>query len=171
MATDSVANNDNISRVLDKIKLLERIFKNGYEEKKMKTLIGELIEKQTNSNNILFDAIESIEFTKIQELALILFKYKFVNILFDNTENGENSLHLSVKSKKTKLIKFFSRIGVDVNQGNSDGNTPLHFAAIEDNFEAVEELIKNQDEKVKKNILKFDTLNDDGYSALQIAAR
>jgi Rel/ankyrin family protein len=171
LAVDSVTNQDNISRVLDKIKLLERIFKNDYEEKKMKFLIWELIEKQTDGDNILFDAIESLDVSKAQELAFILLKYKFINILFDTTERGENCLHLSVKCNKIKLIKFFSRIGVDANKVDSDGNTPLHLAVIENNFEVVEELIKSQVGKVKQSILKFDLLNDHGDTAMHIAAR
>lgn len=46
------------------------------------------------------------------------------------TENGQNPLHNLARSKDGAILDFFLSKGVDVNQPNGDGNTPLMLAAL-----------------------------------------
>lgn len=172
LAIDSgVAPRTNLTLILDKIKMLERIFKNEYEEKKMKHLIWDIIVKQSENGELLFTAIEQGDPRQIKYLLSILCKYKFVNLLSSKTELEENCLHLCVKYGKSELIRFFIGTGLNVNNCDSKGFTPLHLAVSQGYLEAVKELIQCQKEEIPNSILKMDLINDDGMSALHMASK
>lgn len=158
----SVKNELKLPLVLDKIRVLERFFINEKEERKMRRLIWDVLINDTSNQHILFDAIEQGEIKHIKSLLIVLSKYRFFNLLTAKNEYDQNCLHYCVKFRKAELIKFFIGAGLDINDCDHEGNTPLHLACQMGNLEGIRELILNQ----INNSLKIDSLNDDGMSAL-----
>ncbi|XP_054714802.1 ankyrin repeat domain-containing protein 16-like isoform X2 [Uloborus diversus] len=66
---------------------------------------------------------------------------------------GRNVLHLAAQSASLSCIQYLiSQCGLNVNQQNSDGLTPLHFAAKENNSDCIKLLLKlNATPTIKDN--------------------
>jgi hypothetical protein len=70
-------------------------------------------------------------------------KKELVKVKNYRDENFNSNLHLAVKGKSMKLVKYFLNKRLDPNNLNKDGQTPLHIAIKEGNPEIAELLIKS----------------------------
>ncbi|PON65423.1 Transmembrane protein [Parasponia andersonii] len=80
------------------------------------------------------------------------------------THNGENALHVAVKVRKTTVVEsILKTLGYNslLNKQDKDGNTPLHLAAIIEDYEILVMLLN--DKRVKANIV-----SKDGLTAMDI---
>ncbi|XP_018025047.2 ankyrin-3-like [Hyalella azteca] len=86
----------------------------------------------------LFDAAEEVsnDFT-----ALISQEFKYINV---KNESAKTLLHVVILSGRSNVnvIKFLLKKGVDKNFPDINGNTPLHYAVENDNFEVVKLLLR-----------------------------
>lgn len=150
--------------VFEKLKLLIKLFKNNFDEKRLHEMMSVLIDAQHETGeNILLDCIEQGTKEDIKDLVLILLKYKLMDVLLSVDDLDRNCLHLLILAGYTNLLKVFMNLGVDVNQADAFGHTPLHTAVIQNDQDSVNELLRES-----KNI-RISELNDDGLTALHIA--
>ncbi|PON62933.1 Transmembrane protein [Trema orientale] len=80
------------------------------------------------------------------------------------THNGENALHVAVKVRKKDVVEsILKTLGSNslLNKQDKDGNTPLHLAAIIEDYEILVMLLN--DKRVKANIV-----SKDGLTAMDI---
>ena len=78
------------------------------------------------------------------------------------SEKGKTSLHLVVKRRHPKIVKYLLDAGADPNTHDDKGNTPLHVAASEKQLEIVKYLL---DTGANPN-----TRDDEGNTPLHVAA-
>lgn len=152
--------------LLDKMKMIIKLFKNNFDSDKLREMMMALIEAQSETGeNILLDCIENGEIDDIKDLVLILVKYKMMDVLKSLNDLDQNCLHLLILAGYKSLLKAFLELGADVNQTDAFGQTPLHVAVIQNCQDSVNDLLQ------AKTKIKLDELNDDGFSALHIATR
>ena len=150
--------------LLDKIKLLIKLFNNNFDEKKLQEMINVLIESQRKSGeNILLDCIQYGTLEDIREFVLILVKYKLTQELNSINDLDQNCVHLLILNGYGKLLKIFLSLGVNVNQIDAFGNSPLHVAVSQNDLESVQELLRATTE------LQLDVINDDGFTSIHLA--
>ncbi|MEM9831233.1 MAG: ankyrin repeat domain-containing protein [Bacteroidota bacterium] len=76
-----------------------------------------------------------------------------------STDEGVTPLHnLARRAEDTKVINYFLDKGVDINQANEDGNTPLMYAAAYNDLPIVEFFVEKADD--------INASNEDGETAL-----
>ena len=68
---------------------------------------------------------------------------EFVKLKNYRDVNFNSNLHIAVKSKSIKLVKYFLDKKISPNVVNNDGQTPLHLALKEGNKKIIDLLIKN----------------------------
>ena len=101
---------------------------------------------------------------ELQELAIILHKYKLLKYLHEKNDVRQNCLHFTVLLKKHHMIQSMLAMGLNVNSTDQNGDTPLHLASNGNYLEGVEKLVEN-----KK--LNIDLMNYNGSTALQLSIR
>lgn len=152
--------------LLEKMKMIIKLFKNNFDKEKLREMMMTLIEVQSETGeNILLDCIENGEIDDIKDLVLILVKYKMMDVLKSVNDLDQNCLHLLILAGYKSLLKAFLELGADSNQADAFGQTPLHVAVIQNCQDSVNDLLQ------AKTQIKLDELNDDGFSALHIATR
>lgn len=86
------------------------------------------------------------------------------DIFESSTSNGQTALHVAVTSRQKKavdcLLKERAVLGV-LNKQDTDGNTPLHLAAILEDYEILSTLLN--DKRLEGN-----AVNKDGLTAMDI---
>lgn len=153
--------------VLDKVKMLIKLFKNNYDGKKLKEMILILIAAQDASDeNILFDTIENGNMDQVKDLVLVLVKYRLTDLLHSTNDLNQNCLHLMVLEKNSKMLKIFLNLGIDINQVDINGQTPLHLAVEQNAGKCIQALIDSENGRER---LSLDAMNDDGFTALHSA--
>ena len=89
--------------------------------------------------------------------------YKHLNFLQIKWPNGDNTLHRACATNNVKLVKFLLILKLNINEKNEqNGNTGLHYAAL------------NGHEKIVTLLIKVGTIdlticNNDGYTPLDIS--
>lgn len=153
--------------VLDKVKMLIKLFKNNYDGKKLKEMILILIAAQdATDESILFDTIEHGNMDQVKDLVLVLVKYRLTDLLHSTNDLNQNCLHLMVLENNCKMLKIFLNLGIDINQVDINGQTPLHLAVEQDAGKCIQELIDSENGRERLNL---DAMNDDGFTALHLA--
>ena len=84
--------------------------------------------------------------------------------LEEPNDNGWTALHYSSKNDSSKLVKFFTDMGIDINLKATDGMNCLHIAADQGHLNLCKTLIK-------KHNLDLEKPNDDGWTALHYSAK
>lgn len=150
-------------KMLNKLKMLIKLFKNNFDSDKLHEMMMVLIDSQADTDeNILLDCIEHGTVEEIRDFVLILVKYKLMDVLKSVNDLDQNCFHLLILAGNTSLLKVFLSLGVDVNQADAYGQTPLHLAVVHNDQDSLKELLKS-----KK--IKLDELNDEGFTPLHIA--
>ncbi|CAO1332555.1 unnamed protein product [Diamesa tonsa] len=153
--------------VLDKVKMLIKLFKNNYDGKKLKEMILILIAAQdATDESILFDTIEHGNMDQVKDLVLVLVKYRLTDLLHSTNDLNQNCLHLMVLENNCKMLKIFLNLGIDINQVDINGKTPLHLAVEQNAEKCIQELIDSENGRER---LSLDAMNDDGFTALHSA--
>lgn len=152
--------------MLDKLKTLIKLFKNNFDEEKLNEMMMSLIHAQAETGeNILLDCIQYGTLEEIRDLVLILVKYKLMDVLKSKNDLDQNCFHLLIQAGCANLLRVFSYLGVDVNQTDAFGQTPLHVAVVNNYQDCVKELIDGS-----PNIM-LNELNDEGFTPLHLAVR
>lgn len=150
--------------LFDKLKMLIKLFKDNFEDEKLHDMMMVLIEAQAETGeNLLLDCIEHGTVDEIKHLVLILVKYKLMDVLKSVNDLDQNCFHLLILAGHKNLLKIFLNLGVDVNQADAFGQTPLHLAALQNDQDFVNELLYGS------TGIKLNELNDDGFSPLHLA--
>lgn len=117
-----------------------------------------------NGINILLDCIADGSIAEIQDIVSILRRHK-LNFMFNSVNReGKNCLHLLAMKGDRILLDLFTKIKVNVNATDNDGNTPLHCAVMGGSDCIVESLLQNCEQ------VKLDEINNDGCTPLHLAA-
>lgn len=158
------AESDMKCSLLEKLKLMIKMFRNNFEDVKLQEMLKSLIDSEAETGeNILHATIERGAVGDIKEIVLILVKYKLKDVLQSLNELDQNCFHLLVLAGYPNLLRIFLNLGVDVNQADAFGQTPLHLAVLRNDKHSVEELLDGS------TTLKLNELNDDGFSPLHLA--
>ena len=153
--------------VLDKVKMLIKLFKNNYDGKKLKEMILILIAAQdATDESILFDTIEHGNMDQVKDLVLVLVKYRLTDLLHSTNDLNQNCLHLMILENNCKMLKIFLNLGIDINQADINGQMPLHLAVEQNAAKCIQELIDSENGRER---LSLDAMNDDGFTALHLA--
>jgi ankyrin repeat protein len=147
-----------------KIQLMLKLFKNDYQNDKMRDMLRTLIDVgNERDENILLDVIQHGAFADVKELVLILLKYKLLDVFNSKNNIDQNCLHLSILAGYTNLLKLFVTLGANVNQKDAFGITPLHEATRKNSLEMVKELLNSSDS------MFIDEIEDSGRTSLSYA--
>ncbi|XP_070500992.1 nuclear factor NF-kappa-B p110 subunit isoform X2 [Chironomus tepperi] len=162
MNRDSI-DHSNLS-ILEKLKMIMKLFKEKYDDEKIHEMMMVLIKAaEDRDENLLIDVIQYGTMNDIKELVLILVKYKLFEIFKSKNEIDQNALHLSVNLGYISLIKVLIKFGVDVNETDAFGSSPLHLAVQRNNLAMVQELL---DTNKSINMNEFD---DNGHTPLNLS--
>jgi hypothetical protein len=147
--------------ILDKLKMIIKLFKEKYEDEKIHEMMMVLIKAaEDRDENLLIDVIQYGTMNDIKELVLILVKYKLFDVFKSKNEIDQNALHLAINLGYISLIKVLIKFGVDVNETDAFGISPLHLAVQRNNLAMVQELL---DTTKSINMNEFD---DNGHTPL-----
>ena len=150
--------------LLDKFKILIKLFKDNFDDERLHDMMLVMINTQAETGgNFLFDCIQHGTNEEIKCLVLILIKYKLMDVLKSLNDLDQNCFHLLILAGRSNLLKIFLNLGVDVNQADVFGQTPLHLASLQNDQEIVNELLDGSPG------IKLNELNDDGFSPLHLA--
>lgn len=150
--------------LLDKLKMIIKLFKNNFDDAKLGEMMMVLVAAQSaTAENILLDAIVNGEIEEVKDLILILIKYNMIEVFKSVNDIDQNCLHLSILAGYQSLLKVFLSLGVDANKADAFGQTPLHTAVVQDSHDLVNDFLQ------ASSHVKLDELNDDGFSPLHIA--
>lgn len=156
---------ENEPKMLHKLKMLIKLFKNNFDSEKLHEMMMVLIDAQADiGENILLDCIEHGTAEEIRDFVLILVKYKLMDVLKSVNDLDQNCFHLLILAGDTSLLKVFLSLGVDVNQADVYGQTPLHVAVAQNDQDSLMELSKCSN-------VKLNELNDDGFTPLHLAVK
>lgn len=159
---DSI-DNTNLS-ILDKLKMIIKLFKEKYEDEKIHEMMMVLIEAaEERDENLLIDVIQYGSMNDIKELMLILVKYKLFEVFKSKNEIDQNALHLAVNLGYISLIKVLIKFGVDVNETDAFGSSPLHLAAQRNNQAIVQELLDTA------KSINTNECDDNGHTPLNLS--
>ncbi len=145
------------------------IYKLCLEHKRSQLLLF-LLENEIKKNNHNFinnngESILqiSINYEDIKVINYIINNTYLLKIIINNKENeyGLTALHQCIVLNYNSIVKKLIYNGADINQGDYLGNTPLHYAIIEKNYEIAELLITRTD-------LLYSTTNMNGNTALHL---
>lgn len=117
-----------------------------------------------NGESLLHLAMKSESNRFMLKIWQIIHKFQLYEVLRLQNDNGENCVHVAAAIDKSDEIINFIRHGVDVNAVDHNGDTALHIAVTENQFESVDALLDAPS-------IDFDILNDNGYSALHLAIK
>lgn len=97
----------------------------------------------------------------------IVYKFELYDLLRLTNDNGETCLHVAAALGKPNEIQKLLRHGVDVNDVDRKGDTPLHVAVAENRIKSIEALFDG----AATSKIDFSILNDNGYTALHLAIK
>lgn len=150
--------------LLEKLKIIIKMFRNNFDDVKLQEMLKSLIDAEAEtSENILLDCIEQGSIGDIKDIVLILVKYKLKDVLQSLNGLDQNCIHLLILAGYGHLLKLFLNLGVEVNQVDAFGQTPLHLAVLRNDKDSIEELFDGS------TTLKLNELNDEGFSPLHLA--
>jgi len=111
------------------------------EDEKYKNIV-ELLKKRKGRIVNLFSACKEGKLDVIIKLIIPL-KQKEININIIKYKYGNNLLHCACSNKKSDIINFLIKQGIDLNIRNNNRETPLHKVSFKGNLEIAEILINN----------------------------
>lgn len=154
--------NTNLS-ILDKLKMIMKLFKEKCEDEKIHEMMMVLIkDAEENDENLLIDVIQYGTMNDIKDLMLILVKYKLFEVFKSKNEIDQNALHLAVNLGYISLIKVLIEFGIDVNETDAFGSSPLHLAVQRNNQAIVQELLDNA------KSININECDDNGHTPLNL---
>ena len=104
--------------------------------------VQQMENRSKNFNDLRNDF--SVEFIRNDSENDIIEKLSKSKIKIDKTFiYGDNLAHLSIKYRKYKLLSFLIKNHFDISLQNSNGNTPLHIALYNDDYKAINILLKS----------------------------
>lgn len=110
-------------------------------------------------------AIERRESVISCKLVELLQEFQLHDLLGLVNDRNETALHLAVFSNQVAVVESLLLAGVRISCCDYKGNSALHCAVVENCAESLDALVGH----CKRNGLRWDTANDDGYSPLQLA--
>lgn len=110
-------------------------------------------------------AIERRESVISCKLVELLQEFQLHDLLRLVNDRNETALHLAVFSNQVAVVESLLLAGVRISCCDYKGNSALHCAVVENCAESLDALVGH----CKRNGLRWDTANDDGYSPLQLA--
>ncbi|CAH1712143.1 unnamed protein product [Chironomus riparius] len=162
LSRDSI-DHSNLS-IMDKLKMIVKLFKENYEDEKIHEMMMVLIKAaEDRDENLLIDVIQYGTMNDIKELVLILVKYKLFDVFKSKNEIDQNALHIAINLGYISLIKVFIKFGVDINETDAFGSSPLHLAVQRNNLAILKELL---DSNKSINMNEFD---DNGQTPLNLS--
>lgn len=134
---------------LDKLKLNE-------------TLFDSLVKSIKGDKFAFADLLESGKIEDIELLTLLIAKYNLTNALKSSRSDiDQNVLHIAIQRGYFSMFKVFLSLGVDVNQQDAFGNSPLHLA-VDANPEYINALLSTKKVSLNK-------VNDRGDTPLSVS--
>lgn len=150
--------------LLEKLKMLIKLFRDNFDDEKLHDMMMVLIHTQVETGeNLLLDCIEHGTVDEIKYLVLILVKYKLMDVLKSLNDLDQNCFHLLILAGHKNLLKIFLNLGLDVNQVDAFGQTPLHLASLQNDQDIINELLDGS------TGIKLNEFNDDGFTPLHLA--
>lgn len=150
--------------ILRKILAIIKLFGRDYE--RCRELISALwMSSNKHKANCLHMAIERREAAVSCKLIALLQEFQLHDLLGLVNDRTETALHLAVSSHQVDVVESLLLAGVRISCCDYKGNTALHCAVLENGVDVLEALVGH----CKRNGLRLDTANDDGYSPLQLA--
>uniref|UniRef100_A0A8D8CWH8 Nuclear factor NF-kappa-B p110 subunit n=1 Tax=Culex pipiens TaxID=7175 RepID=A0A8D8CWH8_CULPI len=150
--------------ILRKILAIIKLFGRDYE--RCRELISALwMSSNKHKANCLHMAIERRESVISCKLVELLQEFQLHDLLGLVNDRNETALHLAVSSNQVAVIESLLLAGVRISCCDYKGNSALHCAVVDNCAEALDALVGH----CKRNGLRTDTANDDGYSPLQLA--
>lgn len=120
--------------------------------------------------SLLHIAIKSDEPRFMERIWRIVYKFELYDLLRLTNYNGETCLHVAAALGKPNEIQKLLRHGVDINDVDRKGDTPLHVAVAENRIKSIEALFDGV-AKVATSNIDLSILNDNGYTALHLAIK
>ena len=149
----------------------EELFVKAVEEKNYD--IAAVLAFNSEDTNVLKTIIEILDTKKIKDLTTLDYFHcsvsqNHLNILQYFNKNtsayyGNNTLHHGALKESLTILKFSFKHSINIEKKNSEGNTPLHVAALSDNEKIVKCLIENGASSTQ--FMK----NNDGQIPLELA--
>lgn len=116
-------------------------------------------------------AMKSDETRFMERIWQIISKFELYDLLRLTNDNGETCLHVAAALEKSNEIKNLLRYGVDINDVNRKGNTPLHVAVAENRIKCIETLFHEVPSGGTTLKIDLGILNDNGYTSLHLAIK
>lgn len=149
--------------MFDKMKLIVFLYKNGYDDDEIYKAINDLLAEKEEMAFLDWILLATID--DVQDLIMLLSKFKLTSVLYELNELNQNCLHLSILSGHDNLLPVLAELGAIIDQHDACGDSPLHVSAIEDS-----EIFTKQLLATFPNI-KLNELNDDGFTPLHLAVK
>lgn len=146
--------------ILEKLKLIKKLFEGKCDNEKVRNMMLMVID--SNDENAFTDLIQDGSIGDIQEIALMIAKYKLNDLLQFKNEFDQNALHLCIINGYENILKVFIRLGVRVDQADVFGQTPLHLAAQENSLPSIKALLSAPEISVNE-------MNDKGCTPLSLS--
>uniref|UniRef100_A0A6M2DPR1 Putative ipt domain of the transcription factor nfkappab n=1 Tax=Xenopsylla cheopis TaxID=163159 RepID=A0A6M2DPR1_XENCH len=119
-----------------------------------------------SGDTILHSAVEYDEMQIAQTMISLLLHFNLFELLNIKNDFGKTILHAAIEKKHYTYIKPLLAAGIDPNITDDEGNSPLHVAVQENCLNAVTHLLNTK----SKNKVKIDIFNNDGKTAVHLAA-
>lgn len=148
--------------LLEKLKLIVKVFEGKCDKEQMRNLMLTAIDSN-NDENAFTDLLQYGSIEEIQEMALMIVKYKLVEVLQFENDIEQNALHLFVLNGYSHFLKVFIKLGVKINQADAYGQTPLHLAVQENSMECLSVLLSAAPE------ISVNEINDRGHTPLSLS--
>ena len=115
--------------------------------------ISKNLDNLTSEQQIsIYESYFDGEFSEWQKAEIMVTKYPSLSQYIFN--NGDNSIHYAIKYKciSSSFIKELINNGLNINDTNNDGNTPLHIAIKKNNKYFIKKLISFKNINIDVNI-------------------
>lgn len=143
--------------LLEKLNLIVKLFEGKCDNEQVRNMMLMAIDE-----NAFIDLIQDGSIEDIKKIALMIAKYKLNDVLQYKNEIDQNALHLCIVNGYENIFKIFIKLGVNVNQADIFGHTPLHLAAQENSLEWLQALLSVPEISVNE-------MNDKGYTPLSLS--
>ncbi|XP_063218198.1 nuclear factor NF-kappa-B p100 subunit isoform X2 [Bacillus rossius redtenbacheri] len=134
-------------------------------------IAGQLRKKSSEGIGPLHVAIATGNLDPFKIMLSTLHEDEQPTIINDQNENGDTLLHVAVAYSRPAHVAELLRQGANANILNSSQESVLHLAIRQDSLECLRQLLLQENYPIASNRPELDKLNDDGETALHVAAR